>query len=260
MGLCLAAAVWLSSVAASPIAWAGAQGGSAELGRAGQSSPAGAPTSSAEAVLAALHDEGDWQLLRHDSRSGVDIYRKDVAGMALPAFRAEKDVAASSERLFELILDLNRHAGLSDTIPLIRSQVLSRRGDELDYMQYLDSPGWTLARDRYWFNRARVQRDLAGRVGHHRLSWQGIDPAGYPRQWRALLAGNEDAIRTPINYGSWEVIPQAGGRSRLVYRVLSDPGGSLPRSAQLLVTARTLPENLLQFESEVLRSSARAED
>jgi hypothetical protein len=250
----LAAVLCLCAVAASATAWAG------EAGQTGEPGLAGEDAAMAAAVLAALHDDADWELLRRDARSGVDIYRKDVDGMSLPAFRAEKVVAANSDRLFELIVDLNRHAGLSETIPLSHSTVLSRRGDQLDYMQYLDSPAWTLARDRYWFNRARVQRNLAGQLGHHRLSWHGIDPARYPRQRRALLAGHEDAIRTPINYGSWEAIALAGGRSRLVYRVLSDPGGSLPRAAQLLVTSRTLPENLLQFEAELLRSSAQAVD
>ena len=208
---------------------------------------------SANGVLAALHDEVGWDLYRRDARGGVDIYRKKVAGMAVPAFRGEKIVAADSELLFGILLDLDQHAGLSDEIPLTHSEVLSRQSNELDYVQYIDSPGWTLTRDRYWFSRARVERNLAGRQGHHLQTWEAIDPGLYPRQWRALLSENEDAVRVATNYGSWEVIPLGPKRSKLVYRVLSDAGGSLPKAVVLLVTARTLPLSMLQFEAEAFR-------
>jgi len=202
-------------------------------------------------IQLALHQDSGWQLYRRNARGGVDIYRKKVEGLV--AFRGEKTVAASSDLLFEVLLDLEHHVGLSDQIPLSRSEVLDRKGDVFDYMQYIDSPSWTLTRDRYWFNRATVRRDLAGVEGHHLQSWQGIDPSRYPRQWTALLAEHEDAIQTPVNHGSWEVIPMGPQRCKLVYRVLSDPGGTLPRAIQVLVTATTLPESMLQFEAEALR-------
>jgi len=206
---------------------------------------------SAAEIQVALHQDAGWQLYRRNARGGVDIHRKKVG--ALVAFRGEKTVNASSDLLFEVLLDLEHHVGLSEQIPLSRSEVLDRKGDVFDYMQYIDSPKWTLTRDRYWFNRATVRRDLAGVEGHHRQSWQGIDPARYPRRWRALLADHEGAIQTPVNHGSWEVIPMGPQSCKLVYRVLSDPGGTLPRAIQLLVTATTLPESMLQFEAEALR-------
>jgi len=207
----------------------------------------------ADEVLAALHEAEGWKLFRGNARGGVDIYRKTVVGMAFPAFRGEKTVDVDSDLLFAVLIDFERHAELSEQIPLSLSEVLARSADEVEYLQYLDSPGWTLTKDRYWFNKAHIYRHLDGRQGHHRQTWQGIDPARYPERWRTLLADHKDAIRTPLNYGSWEVIPVAPNRSQLVYRVLSDPGGSLPKSIQLLVTATTLPETILQFEAEALR-------
>ena len=208
-------------------------------------------------VLAALHENDGWKLVRRGARGGVDIYRKDLADMPVPAFRGEKTVAVDSNLLFEVLVDFEGHAGLSEQIPLTHSEVLARRGNQVEYLQYLDSPGWTLTRDRYWFNRAQIHLDLDGRQGHHRQTWQGIDPARYPKRWRLLLAQHKGAIRTPLNYGSWEVIPLGPNRSTLVYRVLSDPGGTLPKSIQVLVTATTLPDAVLQFEAEALRRAGR---
>jgi len=198
-----------------------------------------------------------WKLDHRSGTKGVTVYRKDIVGTDLPGFRGELEVAADSESLFALVADLDAHAGLSDAIPLSQSEVLARWDGGLDYVQVLDSPGWTLTRDRYWINRASVERDLMGRKGHHRQTWRGLSPSLYPARRSAVLEEYPGAIRTPVNLGSWEVIPIGPRRSRLVYRVLSDPGGRLPSGLQTLVTASTLPENLLQFEAEVLRLAHR---
>jgi hypothetical protein len=210
---------------------------------------------SSRALLDELHDESGWIQVQGHGAGGVVIYRKEVKRSDLLGFRGELVVEAGSEQLFALISDLDRHAGLSDDIPLVLSQVLAQNEDGVDYLQLLDAPDWTLTRDRYWFNRSFVIRDLDGQVGHHRQSWLGIDPKLYPERWRALLSDHPGAVRTPINLGSWEVIPLSAGRSRLIYRVLSDPGGRLPSAVQRLVTARTLPLNLLQFQDEVRRQA-----
>ena len=210
---------------------------------------------SSRALLDELHDESGWVKAHQPRARGVAIYRKDVAGTELPGFRGELVVEAGSEQLFALISDLDRHAGLSDDIPLVLSQVLARNDDGVDYLQVLDAPNWTLTRDRYWFNRTFIARNLGGQMGHHRQSWLGIDPSLYPDRWRALLSEHPGAIRTPLNLGSWEVIPLSAERSRLIYRVLSDPGGRLPSAIQTLVTASTLPLNLLQFQAEAKRAA-----
>jgi hypothetical protein len=211
----------------------------------------------AQQLLFELHDDSGWKLDQRASSKGVTVYRKDIEGTDLPGFRGELEVAADSELLFALVADLDGHAGLSDAIPLGQSEVLARWDGGLDYVQVLDSPAWTLTRDRYWINRASIERDILGRKGHHRQTWKGLSPSLYPARRSAVLDEYPGAIRTPVNLGSWEVIPVGPTRSRLVYRVLSDPGGRLPSGLQTLVTASTLPENLLQFEAEALRRVRR---
>ena len=88
-------------------------------------------------------------------------------------------------------------------------------------------------------------------------TWQSIDPSLYPEQRNAVLADYSSAILTPVNYGSWEIIPLGPGKSRLIYRVASDPGGRLPKAAVNLVTGKTLPDNLHQFEAEGKRRMAK---
>ena len=222
-----------------------------------ESQPPSVAGALAQELLGELHDESGWKLDHRSGTKGVTVYRKDILGTELPGFRGELEVAADSELLFALVADLDAHAGLSDAIPLSQSEVLARWDGGLDYVQVLDSPAWTLTRDRYWINRASIERDLMGRKGHHRQTWRGLSASLYPARRSAVLEEYPGGIRTPVNLGSWEVIPMGPSRSRLVYRVLSDPGGRLPSGLQTLVTASTLPENLLQFEAEVLRLARR---
>jgi len=192
-----------------------------------------------------------------DGRGGVDVYRRMVPGLENWVFKGIKDVAVDSTVLFDAVTDFEKHVGLSDDIPLAESVVLRRNGNQIDFFQLLDSPGWTLAADRYWFLRAFIYRDLDGVRGHHMQTWQSIDPSLYPEQRNAVLADYSSAILTPVNYGSWEIIPLGPGKSRLIYRVASDPGGRLPKAAVNLVTGKTLPDNLLQFEAEGKRRMAK---
>jgi hypothetical protein len=183
-----------------------------------------------------------------DAKGGVDVYKKDLAGIDIPAFKGVKVVDVDGEKLFDAIVDFAHQAGLSVDIPLTRSVVLKTSGNTVDFWQYLDVPGWTLANDRFWFVRAVISRDIGGVKGHHKQTWQEIDASLYPDALKEAQAIDADAVLTPLNYGSWEVVPLGGGKTQLIYRVISDPGGRLPKSAQALATGRTLPDNLLQFE------------
>lgn len=214
----------------------------------------------AEPSPAALQKQMDtdsgWEDHKLDAKGGVDVYKKKIDGLDLVAFKGELVTDVDGGLLFDAITAFETHVGLSDDIPLTASVVLGRKGNTVDFYQYLDVPGWTLANDRFWFARATIQRDWGG-AGHHRQSWEKIDATLYPDHLAAALARDEDAVLTPTNVGSWEVVPLGDGRSRLIYRVLSDPGGKLPKAAQALATGRTLPDNLLQFEAAARKAMGR---
>ena len=203
----------------------------------------------AAAVFAMLDDPSGWTVHKLDAKGGVDIYKKQLDGVEIAAFKGEKIVDVDPTRLFDTIIDFDHQVGLSDDIPLLHSAVLGTTANTIDFWQYLDVPSWTLANDRYWFSRATISRDIGGVSGHHKETWQRIDESAYPAALARAKATDEDAVMTPLNYGSWEVIPQGGGRTKLIYIVVSDPGGRLPKAAQAMATGKTLPDNLLQFEA-----------
>ena len=76
-------------------------------------------------LLKALHDPSGWEMHRRAARDGVDVFKKDIDGVRIPGFRGEKVIAASSNLLFSLLVDLNKHVSMSKRIPLAISEVLS---------------------------------------------------------------------------------------------------------------------------------------
>jgi hypothetical protein len=212
---------------------------------------------SAASVQSALDSNSDWDILKLDGRGGVDVYKKDIAGVDIPGFKGIKLVDVGSDVLFEAINDFDAHNGLSDSIPLVKSRVLKRSGNTLHVFAYLDVPGWTLANDRYWFVEATMDYNIGGVRGHHKQAWKQLDPSLYPQVVEEAQAISSKAVLVELNHGSWEVIPEGAGKTRLIYRVLSTPGGRIPNSLQALATGQTLPDNLLQFEAEAKRRARK---
>ncbi len=242
--LLLAVGLWL----APSLAWADADADAdAEV----------VPDPGPAAVFAQLDEDRGWVLHKADAKGDVDVYRKPIEGLRVPAFKGVKEVDVDPNVLFEAIIDIERHVGLSSRIPLRESEVLKRDGDTIDFYQFLESPAWTFAKDRFWVNRARISRAIGGVAGHHKQTWEAIPTSAYRALRERVVAEHKNSVTPPVNYGSWEVIPQQNGKTQLVYRVVSEPGGSLPLKLQSFVTAGLLPDNVLQFEAEGARRMAK---
>ncbi len=211
--------------------------------------PASAWALTAAQIQAALDDDAGWEVHKLDAKGGVDVYKKTISGLDVPGFKGEKIMDVSGDMLFDVIVDIPAQAGMSKDIPLKESHVISRTATTIDFWQYLDVPGWTLANDRYWFCHGVIMRDHGG-PGHHKWIWDKLEGSDFPSQQAAALAIDDDAVETALNHGSWEIVPLQDGKVKLIYRVVSNPGGKLPKSAQSLATGTTLPDNLLQMEGE----------
>ena len=87
----------------------------------------------------------------------------------------------------------------------------------------------------------RVGILFGGRSAEHEVSLQSARNV-----INALDRDKYDAVLTPLNYGSWEVEPLGPGKSRLTYRVVSNPGGNIPAG----------PGQLLEEGHPVIRQDA----
>lgn len=204
-------------------------------------------TPSRTALQAALNSDSGWT--QHAEKDGVTVYRKDIPGLEVPGFKGVKDMSVDARVMFGLIADIANQPKMNDL--LAESRVLRQDGQRIDFYQVLDSPV-PMVSDRFWFLNAVNQWDVNGELGHHRQIWDVMDTSQYAQAYAQVQQRYPDAIHTPINHGSWELLPLADGRTRVIYRIVSHPGGSISDSLASIVTGQTLPDNLLAFEKATL--------
>jgi hypothetical protein len=168
----------------------------------------------------------------------VEIRIKYVDGT--PCLVGEVDVEVAPSKLLSVATDIEGAMKWSSA-PMEDSRTLGRDGSDLHYFQMLDTPGWTLAADRFWVLSGRTHKRSDGSVAFqwNRFAWK----TKYPDLVDELERDHDDAIEPPTNFGEWRFTPNAGG-SNVRYYVCSDTGGRLSEGVQKLASKETLPDTV----------------
>ncbi len=180
---------------------------------------------------------------KNDVVGTVEVYSKTVAG--IPCYQGVTTTTYTPEQLFEVAADIEgamqwSTAGVTDAKTLARTATL------LDYYQFLDIPGWTMASDRFWFLHGTIERS----GGAITFRWDRlVDGGAYADFYQQVLERHPDAVEIPINVGAWVFTPKDGA-TQLQYYVCSHTGGSIPGAVQGVATTRTLPDNLADVVRE----------
>jgi hypothetical protein len=185
---------------------------------------------------------------KHKDAGTVEVFNKTVQGT--PCFRAIAQTQATPTAMMDVAMDIVGSLKWS-TAGLTRSEVLADNGKSLDYLQYVDVPGWTFSSDRFW-----VLRGTASTQGtKQQFTWKRIGEKGGPHSKRFTEVQEETgAIEPPVNVGGWEFIP--GTASTTVrYTICTDSGGSVPRGLQNVATKTTLPDTVGDLIRESLKRS-----
>ena len=133
------------------------------------------------------------------------------------------------------------------TAGLTKSELLGKSGNNIDYWQYLDVPGWTMSADRFWFVRSSVNTDPADAWE----KWDMLDAGGsYAAKYAEVKAAYPDAIEPTVNIGEWRFKPDGAGATAVQYLVCTNPGGSIPASIQSAAEQRTLPDTVADLIRE----------
>ncbi len=183
---------------------------------------------------------------KHDVVGTVEVYAKTVAGVE--CFQGVTTTRYTPEQLLDVAADIEgaiqwSTAGVTDAATLKRTDTL------LDYYQFLDVPGWTMANDRFWFLRGTIERS-GGAITFH---WDRlVDGGPYAARYQQVIAAHPDAVDIPMNVGGWVFTP-ADGATRVQYYICTNTGGSIPTAVQGVATTRTLPDNL----GDIVREAAR---
>ena len=173
----------------------------------------------------------------HKDAGEVVVLRATVSGV--DCFRGTATVDVPAEKMLAVVADVEGAVRWSSA-GVTEAKLLSQSGDGLDYYQYLDVPGWTMASDRFWFLHGTVVKGPESWA----LRWTRlIDGGDHKETWEKLKADHSSAVEPPVNVGSWVFVPGDAG-TQMTYSVCTQPGGSIPVAVQNAATKKTLPDTL----------------
>ena len=199
------------------------------------------------AVHAELSQEADWRLSH--TESGVQVYQKPIAKLGQIGWMGVATIPASvsRERLFSVLGDTAAHAQINKS--LSESVVVERQGSVTTFYQVLKTPGYAPMADRWWVSRAEGLRDVQGTPGHLRRQWSSL-PRSEGEEVRAGLRERfPNAVEVKQSHGSWDLIPLPDGSTRVIYRIVLDPGGTIPRGLASRFAGRSVADNILTMVS-----------
>lgn len=172
--------------------------------------------------------------------------------------RCIEGTVLTSARPTALLAVTDRMADAPDwsDAPLAHSAELARDDDGFVLYQHANSPGWSLAADRFWVVRGEpvVLSDA-----QTRYRWTREDAANWPFAIETSAALARRPIELPESYGEW-LFTADGDETVVRYRACADLGGSLPEGMVAWVTRQQVPSlmaELVQAAQEVSPPSAR---
>ncbi len=171
----------------------------------------------------ALHDSAGWRLALQEE--SLRVYTKPLSVAPIPALRVEVETTAPPAALLNLAWSVEHYTTLFQKVYVTRSGILEPGFPVHLGWQVVDTP--LLNPRLYVFKQIRSPS---------RIDWVQILPD-------TLSLQCPSCILPVLNFGSWEVVPYEG-RTHLIYRVCTDPGGSVPVWLVDQANRRYLPEML----------------
>ena len=173
----------------------------------------------------------------HADAGKVEIWRATVDGVE--CFKGTAVTDAPVAKLIDVVADVASATRWSSA-GVTEAKLLSRSGGTIEYYQYLDVPGWTMASDRFWFLRSTIESspDKAS------LRWTRLPEGGpHAAAFQEVKAAHPDAVEPTVNVGGWYFEQQADG-VHISYEICTLPGGSIPSAIQNAATKGTLPDTV----------------
>lgn len=188
----------------------------------------------------AAMEAASWEAVtskQHADAGKVEIWRATVD--AVECFRGTAVTDAPVGKLLDVVADVASATRWSSA-GVTEAKLLARSGSTIEYYQYLDVPGWTMASDRFWFLRSTIESSPTKGV----LRWERLPEGGpHAATFQEVKAAHPDAVEPTVNVGSWSFEQQADG-VHISYAVCTQPGGSIPAAIQNAATKGTLPDTV----------------
>lgn len=193
-------------------------------------------------VHAELASEADWE---HAYTSDeVVVYKKNLRSIDQTAWMGTTTLPASvtPEDLIALLEDADSHEQYNES--LTESVVIDRTNGVTTFYQVVQTPNYVPLSDRWWIAQARNVPAAEDRAAQLRRIWATVPSSEMPAVGARLAAAYPRAIEIAFSAGRWELRPRPDGSTQVIYCIVTDPGGAVPRSISARFAGRSVSENL----------------
>ena len=178
--------------------------------------------SESEYILDALYEDDFWELQKITEDS-LYIYKKDILEMDLAAFRVNKKVSIDPFEIINIISDIENYKKFLTSAEALKTEKLSQKSGYLDVYQHItiDLPFFN---DRDYFFRMIANK---GALYNNKLiEWYLLDQYIIEKE----DFKKKDLGATYLDYGAgmWLSNPLSENMFDISYRLVMDPGGSIP--------------------------------
>lgn len=179
-----------------------------------------------------LFSDSGWTLITKKER--IRVFEKPILASPVPAFRVELVTPASTEALLNVAWAVDQYPETLSSAYIVKAGFNHRNSAQYQQgWQIMDIP--FLAPRLYQFDHIRHLS---------RIEWIST-------QFNQLEDFPEQLIIPPVNFGSWEVL-ESEGENKLIYRVCTNPGGSVPSWIVRKTSRNYIPDMLLELEEAAL--------
>lgn len=180
-----------------------------------------------------LQNDSGWEMVSENG--SVKMYRKVISASPLSAFKAVLTTTANPDELIETAWMVDKYPEIFPNAFIEDAGIYWNYSPEkYTAFQIIDIP--ILAPRLYQFD---------SYLREHQIHWVKTDTL-------AEISEVDDIIIPKINFGSWEVI-RGGDKNTVIYRVCTDPSGSVPAWIVEQANRRYLPQMMLDLEKYALK-------
>ena len=176
-------------------------------------------------------DEG-WELIKKTEK--IKVFSKTLSSSPLPAYRTEMISSLNMEVLLQTAWQVEKSMEVFPNAYIVEAGIY-KWSNETAYtaFQLYDIP--FMAPRLYQFNSILLENSV---------HWTHTDTLN-------SNCNPNDILLPPVNFGSWQV-EKYGDKSKLIHRVCTNPGGSVPMWIVELANQKYLPLMILDLETYAL--------
>ena len=173
-----------------------------------------------------LQSEMNWELIKETER--IKIFSKDISVSPLSAFKAELISHVDKKILINTAWNVENSMEVFPNAYMIETGIYKWNGNNrYTAFQIFNIP--FLAKRLYQFNSIFLGDSI---------HWTKTD----------TIKNSNKILLPPLNFGNWKV-EKIGNKSKITYRLCTDPGGKVPIWIVKKATQHYLPQMLLDLEN-----------